>query len=313
MTKTRVLTVTLNPSIDKTIALSSLEVGGLNRTEEIRLDPGGKGINVARILRTFGVPVTAGGFIAGSLGEQIRASLEKEGIRTDFIEVAGETRTNLKLVDLSRQLTTEVNEPGFTVAAPDIERLLAKITGLVEDAKVVVLGGSLPKGVPVSFYADLIQAARNAGAKTILDADGEAFAAGLKAIPYAVKPNLFELEQLTGRELKSDRDILAAGKELLERGVSLAVISMGAQGAVVMDEREAYRVRPFPVTPLSTVGAGDSMVAVMAHSLLAGEPLERLARWSTAAGTLTAAKAGTQVCTFAEIRQHAHKVIVDTF
>ncbi|UUZ97632.1 PfkB family carbohydrate kinase [Paenibacillus sp. P25] len=144
----------------------------------------------------------------------------------------------------------------------------------------------------------------------MLDADGAAFAEGLKAAPYAVKPNLYELERLTGRKLDTDEAIVKAGRQLLERGVSLVVISMGGDGAIVMNSEAAYRVRPFAIQPLSTVGAGDSMVAVMAYCLLENRPLEELARWSVAAGTVTASKAGTQVCTYEEIISHAGQVSI---
>ncbi|WP_141336136.1 1-phosphofructokinase [Paenibacillus sp. tmac-D7] len=308
MGRQQVVTVTLNPSMDKTVLLPSLQVGGLNRAEEIRLDPGGKGINVARILQSFQVRVTAVGFLAGTLGSRIRRELEGIGIRTEFVEVAGETRTNMKLVDTWKRVTTEINEPGFDIAPEALKALNQNLEALLAETEVMVLGGSLPKGVDTQIYYDYIRMAHRFGVKTILDADGEALAAGIEAIPYAVKPNQFELEQLVGAKLETDRDIVEAGRSLLNRGIRVVLVSMGAQGAIVMNETETYRVRPFPIEALSTVGAGDSMVAVMAHALLVDRPLPELARWSAAAGTLTASKPGTQVSTFEEIERHVNQV-----
>ncbi|WP_159887405.1 1-phosphofructokinase [Paenibacillus puerhi] len=311
MSKHQVVTVTLNPSMDKTVLLTELKVGGLNRALETRLDPGGKGINVARILQSFRIGVTATGFIAGSLGGQIRQELSASGIRTEFIEVPGETRTNLKLVDQAQRITTEVNESGFNVGQDALALLNDRLELLLENTEVLVLGGSLPQGADHRLYRSWIAAAKDRGVKTILDADGAALAAGVEAAPYAVKPNLYELEQLIGGRLHTEKDIMEAGRVLLSRGVRLVLISMGADGAIAMSEEQAYRVKPFPIQALSTVGAGDSMVAVMAYALLENKPLSELAKWSTAAGTITASKSGTQVCTFEEIERLASQVQVN--
>lgn len=305
-----VITLSLNPSMDKTVTLDTLNVGGLNRISEFRLDPGGKGINVANILKTFDLDVTVAGFIAGDLGRTITHAVEAAGIKTDFITVPGETRTNLKVVDLERRETTELNERGFEVPEKDQKAFLDKIRDLPVQTKadVIILGGSLPAGVKKSYYAEIINEVRPSGVKTILDADGEAFSAGLEAKPYAVKPNLFELEQFAGRELTTDQDILTEARRLLDKGISVVAVSMGGDGSIVADANEAYRLRPFPITVQSTVGAGDSMVAVMAYCLSNGRSLKELAVWSSAAGTITASKPGTQVCTFQEVMDAADKV-----
>ncbi|WP_341281954.1 1-phosphofructokinase [Paenibacillus sp. FSL H8-0537] len=310
MSKQQVITLTLNPSMDKTIMLQELKVGGLNRAEDIRLDPGGKGINVARIVHTFGASVTAAGFIAGGIGKRIIGELDRSGIHTAFVEVPGETRTNMKLVDQKQRTTTEVNEPGFTVSESQLSELNQLLDELLPKASVLVLGGSLPKGAPPELYHHFIIKARKLGVRTILDADGEALVTGIKAIPFAVKPNQYELEQLVQRKLDTKEEIVRAGKQLLAQGITLVIISMGADGAIVMSGEEAYMAKPFPIEALSTVGAGDSMVAVLAQALLQNSSLEDVARWSTAAGTITASKAGTQVCEFEEIRSRAGDIYI---
>lgn len=306
----KVLTVTLNPAIDKTIMLSQLEIGGLNRVEHMRLDPGGKGVNVAKVLRNFSVDVTVMGFMGNSQGELIQGSLLDMGIATEFTKVSGVTRTNLKIVDNQTKVTTEINEPGFEVKTEELQILRERLTHSLQEASYLVLGGSIPKGVSKDIYKEYILLAKEKNVQTILDADGEVLKEGIKAGPFAIKPNIYELEQLVGRSLVTEEDILNAGRELLREGIEVIVISMGAKGAIVLNQQEAYRTTPFSITPQSTVGAGDSMVATMAYTFLERKPLEELARWVTAAGTVTASKAGTEVCSFDEVQRSLANVKV---
>lgn len=306
--KPSVITLTLNPALDKTVTLPRLEIGGLNRVREIRLDPGGKGINVAKVLRKFGMDVTAAGLIAGDQGRFIMRQLQREGIAAEFLEVDGETRTNLKIVDEETNITTEINESGFEISPENVSLLKQKLARLLEQASVLVIGGSLPPGVPVDIYRDYIQMANEMGVKTILDADGSAFKAGIEAAPFAVKPNVHELEEWVQQSLSTDEMIVAAGKKLMEKGISIVVISMGSKGSIVLNQTEVYRVLPISITPQSTVGAGDSMVAALVYSILTAKPLEETAKWVTTAGTVTASKPGTQVCTLPEVRESVNRV-----
>lgn len=308
-----VVTVTLNPALDKTVTLPWFQIGGLNRVQQMRLDPGGKGINVAKVLTKFGLDVTATGFMAGLQGRVLCKQLEEQGIQADFLAITGEVRTNLKIYEEETKITTEINEPGFTVQADDLLHFREKLSDLLKQATLLVVGGSLPPGVPDDVYRDYIEMANRRGVKTILDADGIPLQEGIKAKPFAVKPNVFELEQWIGHELDTEENIISAAKELLREGVSLAVISMGSQGSIVMDGHETYRFRPFPITPKSTVGAGDSMVAALAYSLLEGKSLAEAGILATTAGTVTASKSGTQVCTLSEVqaslaRVHTQKI-----
>jgi 1-phosphofructokinase len=306
--QTAVVTVTLNPALDKTVTIPSFEIGGLNRVQDVRVDAGGKGINVAKVLNQFGVNVTATGFVAGMQGDYLLGQLEQAGIRAAFTNVEGETRTNLKIYDEAAKITTEVNESGFRISAEVLDRFRQQFDALLDQAGLLVLGGSIPPGVPEEIYAELIRAAHAKGVRTILDAEGEAFKKGLAARPYAVKPNVYELELLVGRKLETDQEIVAAGQEWIAQGISLITISMGGDGAIVLTPDEAYRVRPFPITPQSTVGAGDSMVAAICYCLLNGMNVQETLEWAATAGTVTASKRGTQVCTLAEVREHVGHV-----
>lgn len=303
-----VVTVTLNPALDKTVTLSELKIGGLNRVRDLRIDPGGKGINVAKVLKKFNVNVIAAGFVAGFQGQQLLKQLERDAIEVCFVDVRGETRTNLKIVDEKVKVTTEINEPGFNVLPEDMECLGRKLSKLLSRASFLVIGGSLPPGAPNHIYRDYIEMANSKGVKVILDADGGALREGIKAQPFAIKPNLHELEQLVGRNLTTTEEIVSAGKQMVGQGISLVIISMGSQGSIVLDQKEVYQVTPFPISPKSTVGAGDSMVAALVYSLLENKPLADIAIWATTAGTVTASKSGTQVCTLAEVQKFLSQV-----
>lgn len=309
--KPYVVTVTLNPAIDKTIVVESLTVGEVNRVKSSRLDAGGKGINVAKVLQQFAVEVTATGFIGGAQGQLLHQYLAAEQIGVDFLEVPGETRTNLKIVDDSTGITTEVNEAGFTVASSELERLKEKLAGLLEGGSFLVLSGSLPPCTSHAIYRELIEMACSKGVKTILDADGEALQEGIKAAPFAIKPNIHELEKLVGRPLPDTAAILQAASAILAQGVSLMIVSMGAKGAVIVDQTQAFWAKTGTILPGSTVGAGDSMVAALVYAWRRRFSLAQIAQWVTAAGTVTASKAGTQVCSMAEVKAFMDQVGIE--
>lgn len=309
--KPYVVTVTLNPAIDKTVLVDKLQVGGLNRVQSVRMDPGGKGINVARVLNQFDINVTAAGLIAGSQGQNLLQYLAGERITACFLTIAGETRTNLKVVDSSSGITTEINEAGFAVGEKEIIAFKVQMSKLLEEASYLVLSGSLPPGVECGMYRELTEIAKRKGVKTILDADDDALFEGIQAAPFAIKPNIHELGKLTGHELANDQDVISAARKILEKGIEIVIVSMGEQGAIIMDKEAIYRVRTEAIVPKSTVGAGDSMVAVLAYSLLSQHSLAETARWVTAAGTVTASKSGTQVCSLPEVQQFLNKVQVE--
>lgn len=308
---TYVVTVTLNPAVDKTATVDCLQKGGLNRVRTVRKDPGGKGINVARVLKGFGQKVEATGLLAGTQGQWILQALRDAGIESCFYETAGETRTNLKVFDESTHTITEINEPGFTVTPEDMACYGEMLSARLDRAAVLVLSGSLPPGVCEDTYGRLVELAKRKGIKVLLDADGKALANGIRAVPYAVKPNIHELEQLMGRKLPSTEDIVQAARSLIMQGIEVIVVSMGAEGALILNETAVYRAKPKPIVPQSTVGAGDSMVAALVYALLHEYSLEETARFITAAGTVTASKPGTEVCTLPEVLAYASDMQVE--
>lgn len=304
-------TVTLNPAVDKTVTVEHFAFGELNRIKSIRTDAGGKGINVAKVLQRFSAPVMALGLQAGHEGKVIMDKLRERGIPCHFIEAEGETRTNLKVVDERTKQTTELNEAGFTPSEAHLEQFTRHFEQSLGEASFVVLGGSLPPGTPVDFYRRLIEMAKRSGVRIILDADGQALAQGIEAAPYALKPNIHELEALFGSAFTTDEQIVGAAQMLIGKGISYVMVSMGGEGSILVSEKEAIRAKPFPITPVSTVGAGDSMVAAMAYSFLYNKSFEDIARWTSAAGTVTASKSGTEVCTLGEVQDKLE--LVDLF
>ncbi|MDP4132883.1 MAG: 1-phosphofructokinase [Bacillota bacterium] len=305
-----ILTVTLNPCIDKTIEIDGFEYGGLNRALGIRCDAGGKGINVSKVLKGFGEEALNVGFIAGSNGEFIKNYLDEKGIKHSFTKASGDTRTNYKLFDKGEKITTEINEPGFYISSEEYNEFLSDFEALLPSSDTVILSGSTPPGVKLEVYSELIKLAKKGGARTILDADSDRLKFGMDAVPYVVKPNLYELCQYTGKTLETEEKILKAAKSLIEKGIKLVVLSMGKDGAIFVDEKESLKTVPFEIDVKSTVGAGDTMVSAIAYGLKQGYNLEKIAAFSTSAGTMTASKEGTQVAELIEVLENSDRVKV---
>lgn len=261
-----IVTVTMNPAIDKTVDIESLERGGLNRISHVELDAGGKGINVSKTISQLGGKSIATGFIAGNSGKVIQGVMNDWGIENDFIEVSGETRTNTKVFEKSGELT-ELNEPGPVVEEKDVKALLEKLEGYAKEDTLFVLAGSIPRGVEKDIYRQIIELVHKKGAKVLLDADGELFTKALEAGPDIIKPNRVELEQYAGMDyVASEQELLQVAEKMMEKGIGTVAVSMGKSGAIFL--KEGYRVRcpGLKVKAHSTVGAGDAMVAALSYS-----------------------------------------------
>ncbi|PRX39149.1 fructose-1-phosphate kinase [Planifilum fimeticola] len=298
----KIVTVTLNPAVDKTIHLPRLRPGDLNRAGRVRRDPGGKGINVARALKQWGENPLAIGWAGGYPGRWILERLEEWGIEHRFVELEAETRTNLKIVEEEADRVTDINEPGNPIDEEAIKRFLKVYDAAIERAEIAVLSGSLPPGVPSDFYGTLIDRAKRRAVKVYLDADGAALSEGIRRGPYAVKPNLAELERHVGRPLNDEDDRFMAAKGLLDRGVRLVALSMGGEGAWFFTDGKAIRAQAPRVSVSSTVGAGDAMVAALVMGQLRKWPLDEVIRFVVAAASAAASKEGTQFATLEETR-----------
>lgn len=285
----RIVTVTLNPCIDKTIIIDGFEYGGLNRVQDQTLCVGGKGINCSVVLNSMGCSVFSCGITAESATQQYLDSL---GIPCGYTVCQGKLRTNYKIVNGVDKVTTEINEPGFEVTKTDLDRFIALFDAATDDAGVVIISGSAPKGAEDDVYYQLTKIAEDKNIPVILDADGDKMAQGIKAVPHCVKPNLFELEQLTGEALPTVEKQISAVKSLIAQGIKLVVLSLGADGALVADHDKVIKVYAPKVLCKSTVGAGDSMVAAVAYGIAKGLDIETIGKMAVCAGSLTAQVTG---------------------
>lgn len=279
-----IVAVTLNPAIDQTITVEALRPGTVHRAREVRHNAGGKGVNVASCLADWGAPVVATGLLGANNTAPFGALFAAKRITDRFALVAGETRINVKIADLSSGDTTDINLPGLTASAADLERVRAILHEQAVPGSLVLLAGSLPEGLPAGCYADLTADLAARGVRVVLDSSGDPLAAALAAprLPYCIKPNRHELEAWAGRPLPTDDAILDAARGLRARGVGVVVVSLGADGALFLAEEGALRAGLPPVHTLSTVGAGDAMVAGLIAAFRDGVPLEGVARLSVA-------------------------------
>ena len=289
-----IYTVTLNPAIDKTAVITNFTAGVVNRVETLREDAGGKGINVSKCLKALGAESVAVLLLAGDAGKHLAGLLEQEGLRLLCGQAEGQTRTNLKIVAPGLGQNTDINEPGPKASEETLQALLETLCKKIQPDDIVVLAGSLPVGAPADTYRRWTEALQNKGAKVFLDADGPAMAEGIKGKPYLVKPNETELSRLLGRPMETEEQILAGGKALLEMGVTRALISLGGDGAYLLEKGNIYRAKCPRVEVKSTVGAGDSVVAAMAYGLQEKLPLEESFRLAMAMGAASVMQTGTQ-------------------
>lgn len=280
-----ILTVTLNPALDKIIILDNLKVGKLNRVKETTVLAGGKGINVSEVLTELKIENKALGIVGGNNGRTITSMLEKKGVSSDFIWSEFETRQNLKIKEKETNRETEINEAG-RVSEENVSDFIRSFEKAIKKNKTFVLSGSLPAGVDKDIYALLIERAKEKEARVILDSSGEEFKLALKRAPYLVKPNLEEIENLLGRKIHSNDDLKKGAKYLIDQGVSVVMISLGAKGAFIASETEGYRIyTPQVKVSQTTVGAGDTMVAGLAAEIDNDQSLKETGIFAAALAT----------------------------
>lgn len=294
-----IITVTMNPAIDKTIDIGTFVHGGLNRISHIEKDAGGKGINVSKTIHHLGSTSLATGFLGGDAGDFIERSLKEYGIETDFVRLNGETRTNTKVVEKGGTVT-ELNEPGPTVTDSDVAELLEKLDQHASKDTLVILAGSIPVGVDAAIYRVITERMHAKGASVLLDADGPLFEEALKAQPDIIKPNHLELKTYFHKagmyfpESIVDQAIISMGHFLLTSGISQVVISRGSEGAIFLNEKEMYLCPALPVHAHSTVGAGDAMVAAIACGWEKKQSFREIARLAMAASAGAVTTIGTK-------------------
>jgi 1-phosphofructokinase family hexose kinase len=306
-----IVTVTPNPVLDRTLTVPRIVFNEVMRATSSRLDWGGKGFNVSRALQALGVESVAMGFVGGATGQMLERGLRDLGIATDFVHIAGETRTNIVVTDVGAGQYLKVNEAGPTVQAQELAAFFGHARERVRPGSIWVLSGSLPPGVPPDFYAQLIALVQARGAKALLDSSGEPLRLGCAAGPYLVKPNAVEAEEVTGWEVSSDAGALGAAEFFLHQGVGLVALSLGAEGLLLASKQQTVWARPPCVRARNPVGAGDALLAGIAWALERGLPLEEVAHWGVAAGTAAAVHEGVSVGTRTEVEALYQRVRID--
>ncbi|MDH0445525.1 1-phosphofructokinase [Stutzerimonas stutzeri] len=276
----RVLTVTLNPALDLTVQLPALHLGEVNRSDNLQVHAAGKGLNVAQVLADLGHQLTVTGFLGEANAQPFEQLFAARGFADEFVRVAGETRSNIKLAEADGRIT-DINGPGLEVGAAQRDELLARLEHLVPGHELVVVAGSLPRGVEVPWFVEMLQRLARLGARVALDTSGAALREGLALSPWLIKPNEEELAQ--ARDLDpADAQALADEARRLNARIEHVVMSQGAAGVSWFSPAAAWHAQPPKVRVVSTVGAGDSLLAGMLHGLLAGWPAERTLAHATA-------------------------------
>ncbi|MCX4982455.1 1-phosphofructokinase family hexose kinase [Streptomyces sp. NBC_00572] len=269
-----ILTVTLNTAVDLTYRVPALVPHASHRVTQVIERPGGKGLNVARVLAALGHETVATGFAGGATGAVLREQLATTPVRDELVDTAGPTRRTVAIVDNATGDTTQLNEPGPTVTAAEWTVFRTRFTALLDGAAAVALCGSLPPGIHVGAYAELVRLARTAGVPVLLDTSGEPLRRGIAARPDLVKPNADELAQLTG-----SRDPLRATREARGRGARTVVSSLGPEGLLAATPEGLWRAAPPAAVKGNPTGAGDSAVAGLLSGLVDATPWpDRLAR-----------------------------------
>lgn len=283
-----ILTVTLNPTVDKAYEVEKLILGEVARVQGNRQTAAGKGIQVAKVAKLLGEEVSATGFIGGHNGQYIKEFLEKAGIQTKFILVEGETRTCINVMDLFTGRITELLEQGAPVSEHQQKKFLEHYKKLLPSCEIVAICGSVPRGIDKSYYYELIQLAKEMGKTILFDSSGELLAAGIKAHPDVIKPNRTELMELIGRKISTKEEIIAAASEIQATGIENVIVSLGGDGAVFVTGEGVFLGTTPDIPIVNTVGCGDSLVAGFAVGIRRGLPMMEKIKLAMAVSTANA-------------------------
>jgi 1-phosphofructokinase/tagatose 6-phosphate kinase len=308
-----ILTVTLNVALDRTVAVPRIALGNRHRAVDSRTAAGGKGVNVARALKALGEPVIATGLAAGPTGARIRELLDAEQVLHDFVEVGGDSRTNLSIVDPTSGEQTEINERGPQVSDADLHRFSDRLLYLARGADFCVIAGSLPPGAETSVYADLIAALRGIGVPTLLDTDGEPMRAGMRAQPAVVAPNVAEAEEAVGHEFTDAEDLAAGLSGLVDMGAEQAIITTGSGCVAVTGEphaRTRLEATIDPLAAIASVGSGDAFLAGYVSARRADRPDSTCLAYGVACGAESTQHLGAGMLDPVEVERLVDRVRV---
>jgi len=296
-----IATITLNPSLDQHITVDGLVIDGTNRWSRLHRYAGGKGIDVSRAIHEMEGRTIAYGFIGGPVGRAVEILLDEEDVPVSFTPIHRETRTNFIITDSKTGRQTRIDAPGPRISRDEFERFQRKMLRIRPSPDLIVMGGSLPPGIPSDVYYSMIMEAKTFGVRTILDSEGQWLAEGIKAKPYLIKPNVTEAEGLLERELPDEDAIIKAALDIVDMGVEIAVISRGNEGIIAATDKEVFKAVPPEVKVKSAVGAGDCTIAGLALKLANEESLSKACRLAVALGTAAVLTPGTELARRADV------------
>ncbi|MDH5695356.1 MAG: 1-phosphofructokinase [Dehalococcoidia bacterium] len=306
-----IATITLNPSLDQHITVDGLVVDGTNRWARLHRYAGGKGIDVSRAIHEMGGRTIAYGFIGGAVGRSAEILLDEEGVPFSFTPIQRETRTNFIITDTKNSQQTRIDAPGPRISKREWERFVRKMLRIRPSPDLIVAGGSAPPGIPSEVYYTITMEAKTFGVRTILDADTQWLAEGVKAKPYLIKPNIREAAGLLDRELPTEEAIIKAALDLIEMDIEIVVISRGKDGIIAASKKEIIKAVPPPLKVRSAVGAGDCTVAGLALKLANEEPLGEACRLGVAMGTAAVLTPGTELAHRADVEKLLPQIKVE--
>lgn len=288
-----IYTLTLNPAIDRTIVVDEINHIDVTRVKNTRRDAAGKGVNVSKVIHSLESSSVCLGFIAGQNGNYIKAQLDKLGIIHHFVEVNGETRENIKLIEENTGKTLELNETGPIITKQNVSDLYKMLDSLLKENDVLSVSGSVPLGLENTIYKEIINRYKEKGVVVVLDASNELFKVALEAKPHIIKPNKYELEKYLKKPLNSYKEMSLEAKRIIANGVQKVIISLGKDGALYIDSLHSFKVEVPLLKAKSTVGAGDSFVAGLCVGLSRFDNPEDLMRFASGVGSASCLTEGT--------------------
>ncbi|MEA4969740.1 MAG: 1-phosphofructokinase [Candidatus Pelethousia sp.] len=303
-----IFTVTLNPALDKSVTISGFTLDAVNRVSHMRIDAGGKGVNVSKALKSFGCESIAMGFAGGGSGETLLAALAEMGVLCDFVSVPGQTRTNLKVFDPLHHTYTDINEPGSPVPPAALDELFGRISARVQSGDTLLFAGSAPEGVAADLPARWAVALAARGVRVAADMDGALLKAMAKSKPFLIKPNAQEMAELCGLADTRLETLAAAAGRLVDGGIAMVAVSMGAKGAIFADEAGMLFAEAPKVEAVSTVGAGDTLIAGLLLSKERGLGKEEAVRFAMAAAAAKVTRPGSSPPTRAQAEAYVSGV-----
>ena len=301
-----IITVTLNAAIDKSLSVPNFRLGRRHRTVDQTTMPGGKGVNVARTLKTLGQPVIATGFAGGPTGTRIVEQLTAESILNDFVRIREESRTNTAVYDPTSGEQTEINERGPAVSESEVELFRDKLLYLARGAAIVVFAGSLPRGLEPDIYATLVRELKRMGVTTVVDSEGDPMRHAVRAEPHVISPNVLEAEELVGHEFNDEDDRVMAVTEMVQLGAAEAIMTLpdGCVASLLIDgDRALHRVWIEPREAVAAVGAGDAFLAGYVAARYTGDRPEECLRRAVACGAESTGRLGAGLVDAREVER----------